>query len=175
MFDIFYSGPKPNLFAHEQAADSIEHAKEISRTRHFWWVNYLTDYTGFDFLWEPVPWEADQAHVWPSQHQANGGTMLVPKHGGTDINRQHAIVPRKGTPLIVGIDHGNGLTVDCNISTRFVSDYGAQRYIALTAGRISNYSPTQDLFIPPTEEQEELQALIDQTAQLEQINSSFNV
>jgi hypothetical protein len=35
MFDIFYSGKKPNLFAHEQQADSIEHAQSLSRTRFF--------------------------------------------------------------------------------------------------------------------------------------------
>jgi len=123
MFDIFYSGKKPNLFAHEQRADSIEHAKELSGTRYFWWVNYLTDYTGFDFLWEPVPWEAEQVHAWPSQHQVNGGTMLVPKQPVTDVNRQHTELARIHRPMIIGIDHGNGLTTDCDLTTRFVSDY----------------------------------------------------
>ena len=79
MFDVFYSGKKPNLFPHEQAASSIEHAQELSRTRYFWWVNYLTDYAGFDFLWEPVPWEAEYTHTWPSQHHEFSGTFLVPK------------------------------------------------------------------------------------------------
>jgi hypothetical protein len=82
MFDIFYLGPKPDLFSHEQAVNSIEQAQELSRTRYCWIVNYLTDYSNHDFLWEPVPWEAHQTHIWPSQHQANGGTYLVPKHGG---------------------------------------------------------------------------------------------
>jgi len=86
MFDVFYSGTKPNLFAHEQAADSIDHARELSRTRYFWWVNYLTDYTGFDFLWEPVPWEAHQRHAWPSQWQKDSETYLVPKPGYTETN-----------------------------------------------------------------------------------------
>ena len=81
MFDIFYSGTAPGLFAHEQAADSIEHAQQLSRTRYFWWVNYLTDYTGWDFLWEPVPWQKDQRHAWPSQWQKDSGTYLVPKSG----------------------------------------------------------------------------------------------
>jgi hypothetical protein len=80
MFDVFYSGTRPNLFAHEQPADSIEHAQQLSRTRYFWWVNYLTDYTGWDFLWEPVPWESHYTHTWPSQHHAYSGTYLVPKH-----------------------------------------------------------------------------------------------
>jgi len=86
MFDVFYSGTKPNLFAHEQQADSIEHAMESSRTRYFWWVNYLTDYTDFDFLWEPVPWESHQRHAWPSQWQKDSGTYLVPKQGFEETN-----------------------------------------------------------------------------------------
>jgi hypothetical protein len=79
MFDIFYSGTKPNLFAHEQQADSIEQAQELSRTRYFWWVTYLSDYTGFDFSFEPKPWEARYTHTWPSQHHEYSGTFLVPK------------------------------------------------------------------------------------------------
>lgn len=86
MFDVFYSGPKPNLFAHEQLALDVEHARELSRTRYFWWINYLTDYTGWDFLWEPVPWESNQRHAWPSQWQSDSGTYLVPKSGYTDTN-----------------------------------------------------------------------------------------
>jgi hypothetical protein len=86
MFDVFYSGTKPNLFAHEQAAWNLDHAQTLSRTRYFWWVNYLTDYTGFDFLWEPVPWQAHQRHAWPSQWQKDSGTYLVPKNGYTDTN-----------------------------------------------------------------------------------------
>jgi hypothetical protein len=123
MFDIFYLGPKPNLFPHEQAVNSIEQAQELSRTRYCWIVNYLTDYTDFDFLWEPVPWEANQTHIWPSQHQANGGTYLVPKTGGTDYNRAHSVLPRCASVPVVGIDHGTGLNVDCELTTRYISDY----------------------------------------------------
>ena len=74
------------MFAHEQQADSIEHAKELSRTRYFWWVNYLTDYKNFDFLWEPVPWESHQRHAWPSQWQKDSGTYLVSKQGYSETN-----------------------------------------------------------------------------------------
>jgi hypothetical protein len=123
MFDVFYSGTKPNLFAHEQQARSIEHARELSGTRYFWWVNYLTDYTDFDFLWEPVPWEAEQTHVWPSQHQENGGTCLVPKSEHSEINRNHKLLSRRRGVPVVGVDHGTGLTVECNITTRFINDY----------------------------------------------------
>lgn len=123
MFDIFYSGPKPNLFAHEQQANSVEHARELSGTRYFWWVNYLTDYTGHDFLWEPVPWQSEQCHVWPSQHQDNGGTRLVPKQAVTDCNYKHNQLPRRLGVPVVGIDHGNGIDFDCKYSTRYISDY----------------------------------------------------
>jgi len=90
MFDVFYSGIKPNLFAHEQAARDIDHAQELSRTRYFWWVNYLTDYAGFDFLYEPVPWEGYQRHAWPSQWQKDAETYLVPKQGYTETNYRKA-------------------------------------------------------------------------------------
>jgi hypothetical protein len=123
MFDVFYSGLKPNLFAHERQADSIDQAQTLSKTRYFWWVNYLTDYTGFDFLWEPVPWQANQMHVWPSQHQDNGNTCLVPASGYEDINRNHAVVPRNKSVPIIGIDHGTGLSVQCELTTRYISDY----------------------------------------------------
>ena len=86
MFDIFYSGPKPNLFAHEREADSIEHAQKLSRTRYFWWITYLADLKAWDFLWEPVPWQSDQRHAWPSQHQPDSGVYLVPKNGFVDTN-----------------------------------------------------------------------------------------
>ena len=111
------------MFAHEQAVDSIEQAQALSRTRYFWWINYLTDYTDFDFLWEPTPWQANQIHVWPSQHQDNGGTMLVPRHPVTDYNRDHAILPRNKRAPIVGIDHGNGLNIACDYTTRYISNY----------------------------------------------------
>ena len=123
MFDVFYSGTKPNLFPHEQSATDIEHARKLSRTRYFWWINYLSDYSGFDFLWEPVPWESNQTHVWPSQHRENGGTYLVPKQGGTDVNRNHNVILRRLSVPVIGIDHGNGLKYSCNKTTRFISDY----------------------------------------------------
>jgi hypothetical protein len=123
MFDVFYSGTKPNLFAHEQAAESVEHARRLSRTRYFWWTNYLTDYSTHDFLWEPVPWEANQTHAWPSQHQDNGGTLLVPRRDGYDVNRTHTVLPRKTSVPRIGIDHGTGLGIDCEVTTRYISDY----------------------------------------------------
>ena len=111
------------MFAHEREATSIEHARELSRTRYFWWVNYLTDYKNFDFLWEPVPWESKQRHVWPSQWQDNGGTQLVPKDPGPDVNYTHHKLWRTGSVPVVGIDHGNGIKFDCKYQTRYINDY----------------------------------------------------
>ena len=124
MFDIFYSGVKPNLFVHEQPAQHIDHARSLSTTRSFWWINYLTDYTGFDFLYEPPPWQREQVHVWPSQHQANGGTYLVPRNNNIqDTNYDHEIVPRKAGAVVVGIDHGGGIEYPCALTTRYIADY----------------------------------------------------
>jgi hypothetical protein len=98
MFDVFYSGIKPNLFAHEQAVDTIEQAQQQSRTRFFWFVNYLSDYTGFDFLWEPVPWQAEYTHTWPSQHHEYSGTFLVPKLGTINYHFHSKIIPTRSRP-----------------------------------------------------------------------------
>ena len=95
MFDVFYSGPKPNQFAHEYPADNLEHAQQLSRTRYFWWVSYLADYTGFDFLFEPVPWQSEYTHVWPSQHHDYSGTYLVPRTGEIKYHFHDKIVPNK--------------------------------------------------------------------------------
>jgi hypothetical protein len=124
MFDIFYSGRKPNLFVHERAAHSIAHARSLSTTRWFWWVNYLTDYSEFDFLYEPPPWQSEQVHVWPSQHQANGGTYLVSRNNNIqDTNYDHEIVPRKHSAIVLGIDHGGGIEYPCALTTRYIADY----------------------------------------------------
>ena len=110
MFDIFYSGTKPDLFAHEREARDIDHARELSQTRYFWWTNYLSDYTDFDFLFEPVPWEADYTHTWPSQHHEYSGTFLVPKHTDNIEYKFHPeIIPNREyqehyTQLVDNID-----------------------------------------------------------------------
>jgi hypothetical protein len=95
MFDVFYSGVKPNLFAHEREARDFQHAQQLSRTRYFWWTNYLTDYSAFDFLFEPVPWQAEYTHAWPSQHHNYSGTYLIPKMGEIKYKFQKEIVPLK--------------------------------------------------------------------------------
>jgi len=96
MFDVFYSGKKPGVFAHEKSAKSFEHAQSLSRTRYFWWITYLADYTGFDFLWEPVPWQSEFTHAWPSQWHDHSGTYLVPRTGVVDNYHFHArVIPSR--------------------------------------------------------------------------------
>ena len=97
------------MFAHEQQADSIEHAKQLSRTRYFWWVTYLADLSEWDFLWEPVPWESHQRHAWPSQWQRDAGVYLVPRDwNGTETNYHTA-------PAIQRLPEVSNWTVPDNI------------------------------------------------------------
>ena len=123
MFDIFYIGTAPGLFAHERPADSLEHAEQQSRTRYCWVINYLSDYQNFDFLWEPPPWQSHQTHVWPSQHQSNGQTYLIPKKKTPDINREHAIVSRKKSVPRLHIKHSKNSPDQGQVNTRYISDY----------------------------------------------------
>jgi len=96
MFDVFYSGTKPGVLAHEQQADSIEHARQLSRTEYFWWITYLSDYSEFDFLYVPPPWQSQYTHTWPSQHHAYSGTYLVPRTATETQYHFHAeILPNK--------------------------------------------------------------------------------
>ena len=79
MFDVFYQDRKPDLFAFEKPAASLEDAAEQSRTEYFWYIHGNNDYTGFDFTWRPVPWERDQVHVFASQWQRNGDVYFARK------------------------------------------------------------------------------------------------
>ena len=80
MFDVFYWGPKPNLFEFERPADSLKHAAELCRTGYYWYIYGGNDYTGFDFEWRPAPWEQHQLHSFPSQWQRTGGVFFANRH-----------------------------------------------------------------------------------------------
>jgi hypothetical protein len=110
MFDKFYTS-------------NIEEARALSRTRYLWVLDDCCDYSDFDFTWEPVPWESEQVHVWPSQHQENSGTMLVPKQGAEDKNYNHSIVKRTGKAPRLHIKHTPSSTDQGDINTRYISDY----------------------------------------------------
>ena len=98
MFDIFYLDKKPNLFPHEQRADSVEHAQQLSKTRFCWVVSYLCDYDGFDFLWEPVPWQNEYTHVWPTQWDQFYGAYLIPKQGEIKYHHHDKLIPANQYP-----------------------------------------------------------------------------
>ena len=97
------------MFAHEREADSIEHAQKLSRTRYFWWINYLCDYSDWDWLFEPKPWEAKYTHVWASNWDQVHGACLVPKDAETLEYKHHpGVVPVRHYP-----ENFNTL-LDCN-------------------------------------------------------------
>lgn len=138
MFDVFYTGPKPNLFAFEQPAANINDAAIKCRTEYCWFIDGHNDYSNFDFGWRPVPWEKDHTHVWPSQWQDCGGTYLIPKgvtehqwHWRCSINDGY--VPRNKPTDIFYMDFmnpGSKEQLDMlrekypNVkSTRYVSDH----------------------------------------------------
>ena len=110
MFDVFYTGPKPNLFAFAKPVADIDAAKAQARTEYFWLIDGNNDYTDFDWSWRPLPYEQDHTHVWPSQWQQNGGTCFVPTnceeykwHWRDDVG----VVNKKQSAPIYYIDFNN--------------------------------------------------------------------
>ena len=98
MFDVFYSGKKPNCFAHEREAESLEHAQQLSRTRYFWWISYLCDYSTFDWDFQPPPWQSEYTHTWPSNFHDFSGTYLVPRSGAIDYHFHTKTIPNQDRP-----------------------------------------------------------------------------
>ena len=98
MFDVFYSGKKPNCFVHEREADSIAHAQQLCRTEYFWWITYLADYSTHDWDFQPVPWQREYTHTWPSQHHEYSGTYLVPRSGEIKYHFHSKIIPNRHIP-----------------------------------------------------------------------------
>ena len=133
MFDIFYINNKPEIEL-ARKVDSINKAKLLSRTRYLWIVDGANDYSNFDFTWEPVPWESNQIHIWPSQWQDNGGTYLIPKKETNETNYRNELIPRnKNNIPFIFLDFGNTNSnksfnyinqVSDNVTkTRFISSY----------------------------------------------------
>ena len=82
--DVFYYGKKPNAHPRERHADSLEHARSMSTTEHFWVINEYCDYRKFDWDWDfdflpdEDVWAQDHNNVWPSNYQKDSGTWLCP-------------------------------------------------------------------------------------------------
>jgi len=138
MFDVFYIGNKPNLFPHEQSVTSKQEAQQKSRTRYCWIVNTYTDYSTWDFLWEPVPWESDQTHAFPSQWQRDSETYLIPKHKHTDVNYRTDIKVERNQASadVVVIDH-----LDNNVD-RTTSSIKSKANIVKYTKFVDNYLDT---------------------------------
>ena len=77
MFDVFYYGSKPNLFAFEKPARDLDDAAAQCRTGYYWYIYGDRDYQNFDFDYVPAPWESTHTHVWGTQHQPYGGAYLA--------------------------------------------------------------------------------------------------
>ena len=87
------------MFVHEQEADSVEHARKLCRTRYFWWITYLADYSTHDWDFQPVPWQSEYTHTWPSQHHEYSGTYLVPRSGEIKYHFHDQIIPNKSSTI----------------------------------------------------------------------------
>ena len=138
MFDVFYIGNKPNVVPHEREVSSIQQAQELSRTRYCWLINTYTDYSTWDFLWEPAPWESDQQHAFASQWQRDSETYLIPKHEHTDINyRTDVTIKRnRASADVVVIDH-----LDNNVN-RTTSSIESKANIVKYTKFVDNYLDT---------------------------------
>ena len=80
MFDVFYLGSKPNLFAFEKPAHDLDDAARQSKTKYYWFIYSDYDHSQIDFDFVPVPWQSQYIHVWPSQWHQFGGVYLANKN-----------------------------------------------------------------------------------------------
>ena len=93
MFDIVIMNMGGNSANLDYLRNRLPHAKIVNwtdhlstirrgsqniRTRYFWVLSSCCDYSNFDFLWEPTPWQSHQIHCWPSGDQQFGDTFLIP-------------------------------------------------------------------------------------------------
>lgn len=80
--DVFYFGEKPNVHPRERFAESLEQAKRLATTEHFWVVNEHCNYKDFDWDWDfdflpdEDVWAEEHNNVWPSPYQKDSGTWL---------------------------------------------------------------------------------------------------
>ena len=119
MFDIFYHGHKPNLFAHEQPAETIEQAAAQCKTKYFWYLDGGNTYDKFDFTWQPMPWEAAFQHIFPTQWQRSGGGVFRPKTTPAADHYQSVFAAHRNPNIdVVFVDHGNATGDDQSSALR---------------------------------------------------------
>ena len=80
MYDVFYTGPKPDLFLHEEPVNNYLEAAALSKTKFFWLIDGRNDYSQFDFDWVPDKWEEHQFHIFNDFWCRNSGTYFVNKY-----------------------------------------------------------------------------------------------
>ena len=140
MFDVFYIGKTSPTISGINMIPVMSELEAMQRcnTRYCWLLYYLCDYSTFDFLWEPVPWEREYKHVWGSKWQMNSRTILLPRNGYTDVKYHDELEITMAThhPVIV-LDHGN-IETDNVISQ--IESKGLQ--IKKKARFINNYRDT---------------------------------
>ena len=96
---------------HEKPVQTLEQAQRQSQTRYCWVVTYLADYSDWDWLWEPPPWQRQYTHVWPSQHHEFSGTYLVPRTGAIQYHFNSKVIPNRHGPARF-VTHGHNVDFD---------------------------------------------------------------
>jgi hypothetical protein len=97
--DVFYLNKKPNVHPREKSANSVEHARQLATTEHFWIVDERCSYKNFDWDWDfdflpdEEQWTQFHINVWPSQHQKDSGTWLCHKNPSDTIIYRNDVSP----------------------------------------------------------------------------------
>jgi len=116
--------PYPIIMIDYDNADAVQLDQEYTTTRFFgtmketlsrikakitgptWVISSLNDYSNFDFTWHPSETQINMTHIWPSQHQENGGTYLF-QLTTDSVVYEDTLVPRIHVPPIEFVDYGN--------------------------------------------------------------------
>lgn len=102
-----------------------------SRTKHFWLILSCANIDNFDLDWDPVPWESNQIHAWPTVGQEYGDVLLVPVgeflkqqpdqlHWFEHVNYHKQVIPRVPWPVTVYNDRDLTKSI---LDTDFTSQY----------------------------------------------------
>ena len=70
--------PHAKLVDYESILDIATSIVYQSSTKFVWLISTSSDYTNFNFDYEPPPWEASQIHCWASNENKFGETFLIP-------------------------------------------------------------------------------------------------